>query len=37
MGKAIEEVNRGVKVAVAAAKYGVPRITLRNKITGKSP
>lgn len=37
MAKAIEEVNRGVKVALAAAKYGVPRITLRNKITGKSP
>ncbi|XP_069357374.1 uncharacterized protein [Maniola hyperantus] len=37
MAKAIEEVNRGEKVAVAALKYGVPRITLHNKITGKSP
>ncbi|XP_045767599.1 uncharacterized protein LOC123868946 isoform X2 [Maniola jurtina] len=37
MAKAIEEVNRGEKVAVAALKHGVPRITLFNKITGKTP
>lgn len=37
MAKAIEEVRRGEKISVAATKYAVPRITLRNKITGKSP
>lgn len=37
MGLAIEAVRRGENVSSAAKKYGVPRITLRNKITGKSP
>ncbi|KAH9627760.1 hypothetical protein HF086_001774 [Spodoptera exigua] len=37
MAKAIEEVRKGEKISVAATRYGVPRITLRNKITGKSP
>lgn len=37
MAKAIEEVRKGEKISVAATRYGVPRITLHNKITGKSP
>lgn len=37
MAKAIEEVRKGEKISVAATRYGVPRITVHNKITGKSP
>lgn len=37
MGRAIDAVKRGETVGVASLKYGVPRITLRNKVTGKSP
>ncbi|CAG5057384.1 unnamed protein product [Parnassius apollo] len=37
MAKAIEEVRQGQKISAAAVKYGVPRITLYNKITGISP
>lgn len=37
MANAIEEVRKGQKISTAATKHGVPRITLRNKITGKSP
>lgn len=37
MGKAIEAVQKGEKIAIAAKKFGVPRITLYNKVTGKSP
>ncbi|KAG6446114.1 uncharacterized protein LOC115440951 [Manduca sexta] len=37
MLKAIEAVKKGSNVLRAAKKYGVPRITLRNKITGISP
>lgn len=37
MGHAIEAVRKDQSVAFAAKKYGVPRITLRNKITGKNP
>lgn len=37
MAKAIEEVRKGEKISVAATRYGVPRITLHNEITGKSP
>ncbi|KOB51941.1 Uncharacterized protein OBRU01_26840 [Operophtera brumata] len=36
MGKAMEAVRRGEKVAVAALQYGVPRITLYNKVTGRT-
>lgn len=37
MANAINDVNKGVSVGVAASRYDVPRITLRNKVTGKSP
>lgn len=37
MGKAIEAVRKGEKIATAAQMFGVPRVTLYNKITGKSP
>ncbi|CAK1586979.1 unnamed protein product [Parnassius mnemosyne] len=37
MRRAIEAVKRGEAVSAAASKYGVPRITLRNKVTGISP
>lgn len=36
MGKAIDAVRNGEKIAVAARKFGVPRITLYNKLTGKT-
>lgn len=36
MEKAVEAVNNGEKVAVAAERFGVPRITLHDKITGKT-
>lgn len=37
MAKAIEEVRKGEKISTAATSYGVSRITLHNKITGRSP
>ncbi|XP_049886788.1 uncharacterized protein LOC126381335 [Pectinophora gossypiella] len=37
MGLAMEAVRRGESCSSAAKKYGVPRMTLRNKVTGKSP
>lgn len=37
MGWAIEAVRKGSKISDAAKKFNVPRITLHNKITGKSP
>lgn len=37
MSRAIDAVQRGEKVSVAAIKYGVPRITLRNKVMEISP
>lgn len=37
MSRAVEAVKRGESVGAAAMRYGVPRITLRNKVTGKSP
>lgn len=37
MGWAIEAVRKGAKISEAAKKFNVPRITLRNKITGISP
>lgn len=37
MGNAIEAVRKGEKIAKAAERFGVPRVTLHNKITGKSP
>ncbi|RVE45982.1 hypothetical protein evm_009385 [Chilo suppressalis] len=37
MIRAIEDVQRGEKVSVAATKYSVPRITLGNKVMDMSP
>ncbi|KAI5638887.1 DDE superfamily endonuclease domain-containing protein [Phthorimaea operculella] len=37
MAKAIEAVKGGEKISTAANKYGVPRITLYDKISGKTP
>ncbi|XP_064292244.1 uncharacterized protein LOC128672662 [Plodia interpunctella] len=37
MAQAIEAVKRGEKIATAAKKFGVPRITLHDKITSKTP
>lgn len=37
MSQAIQAVKNGSKVAAAAKQYGVPRITLYNKISGISP
>ncbi|CAK1579786.1 unnamed protein product [Parnassius mnemosyne] len=37
MEAAIEECRRGVPTATAAKKFGVPRVTLLNKIKGKTP
>ncbi|KOB59708.1 19.5g1 protein, partial [Operophtera brumata] len=37
MSQAVQAVTNGEKVAIAAKRFGVPRITLYNKITGKSP
>lgn len=37
MGWAIEAVKKGFKISEAAKKFNVPRITLYNKVTGKSP
>ncbi|CAG5055772.1 unnamed protein product [Parnassius apollo] len=37
MRRAIEAVKRGEAVSAEASKYGVPRIMLRNKVTGISP
>ncbi|XP_030020789.2 uncharacterized protein LOC115440557 isoform X1 [Manduca sexta] len=37
MERAIEAVRNGEKVSVAAQRFGVPRITLRDKLTGKTP
>ncbi|KAJ2949894.1 hypothetical protein O0L34_g11214 [Tuta absoluta] len=37
MAQAIEAVKGGEKIATAANKYGVPRITLYDKISGKTP
>lgn len=37
MEAAIEECRRGVPTATAAKKFGVPRLTLLNKVTGKVP
>lgn len=37
MNWAIEAVKKGLKISEAAKKFNVPRITLHNKITGKSP
>lgn len=37
MCNAIEAVKNGEKVAIAAKRFGVPRITLYNKVSGKSP
>ncbi|CAG5058953.1 unnamed protein product [Parnassius apollo] len=34
---AMEAVRKGDSYSAAAEKYGVPRMTLRNKVTGKSP
>lgn len=36
MGWAIEAVRKGMKISDSAKKFNVPRITLHNKITGKS-
>lgn len=35
MGNAIDAVRKGAKVSEAAVRYGVPRITLFNKVTIK--
>ncbi|KAF9411724.1 hypothetical protein HW555_009553 [Spodoptera exigua] len=37
MDKAIKAVRNGEKVAVAAKSFGVPRVTLYNKVSGKTP
>lgn len=37
MSCAIEEVTKGMKISEASKKFDVPRTTLHNKITGKSP
>ncbi|CAG5019376.1 unnamed protein product [Parnassius apollo] len=37
MGWAIEAVKKGLKISEAAKKFNVPRITLHNKVNGKSP
>lgn len=37
MANAINAVNSGDTIAKAAEKFGVPRITLFNKVTGVSP
>lgn len=37
MEAAIEECRRGVPTATAAKKFGVPRVTLLNKVKGKTP
>lgn len=37
IANAINAVNNEGKMAKAAERYGVPRITLHNKVTGKSP
>ncbi|XP_045506197.1 uncharacterized protein LOC123702475 [Colias croceus] len=37
MAQAIEAVKKGEKITTAANKYGVPRITLYDKISGKTP
>lgn len=37
MGDAITAVQNGEPMATAAKRYGVPRITLHNKISGKTP
>lgn len=37
MGRALDAVRMGEKISTAALRFGVPRITLHNKVTGKSP
>lgn len=37
MGQAIEAVRKGERVATAARKFNVPRVTLLNKVSGKTP
>lgn len=37
MEAAIEECRRGVPTATATKKFGVPQLTLLNKVTGKVP
>lgn len=37
MEAAIQECRRGVPTATAAKKFGVPRVTLLNKVKGKTP
>ncbi|GBP41995.1 hypothetical protein EVAR_33799_1 [Eumeta japonica] len=37
MGWVIKAVRKGLKISEAAKKFNVPRITLHNKVTGKSP
>lgn len=37
MGQAIEAVRKGEKISTAAKRYGVHRITLYDKISGKTP
>lgn len=36
MGRALDAVRMGEKISTAALRFGVPRITLHNKVTGKS-
>ncbi|XP_048003418.1 uncharacterized protein LOC125239779 [Leguminivora glycinivorella] len=36
LDKAIEDVKKGSPIARAARKYGIPRITLSNKVNGKT-
>lgn len=37
MEAAIQECKRGVPTSTAAKKFGVPRVTLLNKVKGKTP
>lgn len=37
MEAAIEECRRGVPTVTAAKKYAIPRVTLLNKVKGKTP
>lgn len=37
MAQVVEAVRKGEKTATAAKKFGVPRITLHDKISGKTP